>query len=52
MIMLLTDFGTDGPYTGQVQARLYQQAPSVPVINLFSNLVPWDVQAAAFLLPA
>ena len=52
MIVLFTDFGTDGPYTGQVQARLYQQAPGIPVINLFSDLVPWDVQAAACLLPA
>ena len=52
MIVLFTDFGTDGPYTGQVQARLQQQAPGVPVISLFSDLVPWDVQAAAYLLPA
>ena len=52
MIVLFTDFGIDGPYTGQVQARLYQQAPGVPVITLFSNLTPYDVQAAAYLLPA
>jgi hypothetical protein len=52
MIVLFTDFGSDGPYTGQVQARLQQLAPGVPVINLFSDLVPWDVQAAAYLLPA
>jgi len=52
MIVLFTDFGSDGPYTGQVQARLYQQAPGVAVINLFSDLVPYDIQAAACLLPA
>jgi len=52
MIVLFTDFGTDGPYTGQVQARLQQLVPGVPVITLFSDLVPWDVQAAAYLLPA
>ncbi len=52
MIVLFTDFGSDGPYTGQVQAQLYQQAPGVPVISLFCDLAPYDVQTAAFLLPA
>ena len=52
MIVLFTDFGVEGPYTGQVQARLQQLAPGVPVINLFSDLEPWDVEAAAYLLPA
>ena len=52
MIVLFTDFGVEGPYTGQVQARLHQLAPGVPVINLFSDLEPWDVEAAAYLLPA
>ena len=51
MIVLFTDFGIEGPYTGQVQARLQQLAPGVPVINLFSDLEPWDVEAAAYLLP-
>ena len=45
MIVLFTDFGIEGPYTGQVQARLQQLAPGVPVINLFSDLEPWDVEA-------
>ena len=52
MIVLFTDFGIEGPYTGQVQARLQQLAPGVPVINLFSDLEPYDVEAAAYLLPA
>ena len=52
MIVLFTDFGMEGPYLGQVQAVLHQQAPAVPVINLFSDLVPFDIQAAAYLLPA
>ena len=52
MIVLLTDFGLDGPYVGQLQAVLQQQAPGVPVINLFSDLPPFDIQAAAYLLPA
>jgi hypothetical protein len=52
MIVLFTDFGVDGPYLGQVQAVLHRQAPGIPVINLFSDLEPFDVQGAAYLLPA
>ena len=52
MIFLFTDFGLEGPYTGQVQAVLRQQAPGVPVINLFADLVPFEIQAAAYLLAA
>jgi len=52
MIVLFTDFGLEGPYIGQVQAVLHRQAPGVPVINLFSDLTPFDIQAAAYLLPA
>lgn len=52
MIVLFTDFGLEGPYIGQLQAVLHQQAPGIPVINLFSDLAPFDIQAAASLLPA
>jgi S-adenosylmethionine hydrolase len=51
MIVLATDFGLEGPYTGQVQAVLHQQAPGIPVINLFADLVAFDIQGAAYLLP-
>ncbi|MEN8107191.1 MAG: SAM-dependent chlorinase/fluorinase [Pseudomonadota bacterium] len=52
MIVLFTDFGLAGPYTGQVQAVLQQQAPGIPAISLFSDLTPFDIEAAAVLLPA
>jgi S-adenosylmethionine hydrolase len=52
MLVLFTDFGLQGPYLGQVHAVLQQQAPGVPVINLFADLPPFDIQAAAYLLPA
>jgi hypothetical protein len=52
MLVLFTDFGLQGPYIGQVEAVLQQHAPGVPVINLFSDLPPFDIQAAAYLLPA
>lgn len=52
MIVLFTDFGLEGPYLGQVQAVLHQQVPDMPVVNLFSDLTPFDIQGAASLLPA
>jgi S-adenosylmethionine hydrolase len=52
MIVLFTDFGMEGPYLGQMQAVLHQQAPGIAVIKLFSDLPPFDIQAAAYLLPA
>jgi S-adenosylmethionine hydrolase len=52
VIVLFTDFGLEGPYLGQVQAVLQQQAPGMPVINLFSDLAPFDILGAACLLPA
>lgn len=52
MIVLFTDFGLDGPYIGQIRTVLYQQAPGVPVIDLFSDLAPFDARSAAYLLPA
>ena len=52
MIVLFTDFGLEGPYIGQVQAVLQQQAPGIPVVNLFSDLPPFEIQFAACLLPA
>ena len=50
--MLFTDFGLEGPYTGQVHAVLHQAAPEVPVISLFADLPPGQVKPAAYLLAA
>ena len=52
MIVLCTDFGLEGPYTGQVKAVLARAAPAVPVIDLFADLPPFRPQAAAYLLAA
>lgn len=52
MIVLLTDFGLEGPYIGQMKAVLYRKAPNVPVVDLFSDLPPFDAQGAAYLLAA
>jgi hypothetical protein len=52
MIVLCTDFGLEGPYTGQVKAVLARAAPVVPVVDLFADLPPFRPQAAAYLLAA
>jgi len=52
MIVLFTDFGLEGPYTGQVEAVLQQAAPGVPVIRLFADAPTARPKPAAYLLAA
>jgi S-adenosyl-L-methionine hydrolase (adenosine-forming) len=52
IIVLFTDFGLEGPYTGQVKAVLHQIAPGVPVVDLFADLPAAKPQPAAYLLAA
>ena len=52
MIVLFTDFGLLGPYTGQVKAVLARDAPGVPVIDLFADAPAQNPRAAAYLLAA
>ena len=52
MIVLFTDFGLTGPYTGQVKAVLHRLAPGVPVIDLFADAPSRDPRASAYLLAA
>ena len=52
MIVLFTDFGLAGPYTGQVNAVLQQTAPGVPVIQLFADAPAGQPKPAAYLLAA
>jgi S-adenosyl-L-methionine hydrolase (adenosine-forming) len=52
MILLFTDFGLEGPYTGQVKAVLWREAPAVPVFDLFADAPAQRPQEAAYLLAA
>jgi len=52
MIVLFTDFGIEGPYIGQVKASLNNSLPQCTIIDLFSDLPPFNPQAAAVLLAA
>ncbi|MBW3624324.1 MAG: SAM-dependent chlorinase/fluorinase [Armatimonadetes bacterium] len=48
--MLLTDFGLEGPYVGQMKGVLAGLAPGHPVIDLTHAVAPQDVREGAFLL--
>jgi S-adenosyl-L-methionine hydrolase (adenosine-forming) len=52
MIVIATDFGSTGPYVGQMKAVLAREAPGVPVIDLFTDLPAFRIKAAAYLLAA
>lgn len=52
MITLFTDFGGQDPYVGQLHAVLAQQAPGIPVIDLFHHVPNHDIRAGAYLLPS
>jgi hypothetical protein len=52
MIVLFTDFGLTGPYTGQVQAVLQREAPGVPVVSLFADAPAGQPKPSAYLLAA
>ena len=52
MIVLFTDFGLEGPYTGQMKAVLHQMAPGIPTIDLFADAPAGNPKAAAYLLAA
>lgn len=52
MIVLFTDFGLTGPYTGQMKSVLYQKAPDHPVVDLFADAPVHNSRASAYLLAA
>jgi S-adenosylmethionine hydrolase len=52
MIVLFTDFGLLGPYTGQMKAVLCCEAPGVLVIDLFADAPCCNPRATSYLLAA
>jgi S-adenosylmethionine hydrolase len=52
LIVLFTDFGLHGPYTGQVKAVLHQMAPGIPVVDLFADAPVGNPKPSAYLLAA
>ena len=52
MIVIFTDFGLQGPYTGQMKAVLHQMTAGAPVIDLFADAPIGNAKASAYLLAA
>jgi len=52
MIVLFTDFGLTGPYSGQMKAVLRRAAPASDIIDLFADAPIGNPKAGAYLLAA
>lgn len=52
MIVLFTDYGVTGPYTGQLEIVLKSRVPREPVVNLCADVPRQNPKAAAYLLAA
>lgn len=52
MLILFTDFGSEGPYVGQLHTVLRHAAPGIPIIDLMHDAPAHDPRAAAYLLAA
>lgn len=52
MILTFTDFGAAGPYRGQMQAVLAQNAPGHAIIDLMVDAPCFNPKASAYLLAA
>ncbi|MEW8508131.1 MAG: SAM-dependent chlorinase/fluorinase [Candidatus Thiodiazotropha sp.] len=50
LIASYTDFGTSGPYLGQMHAVIASQAPGVPRVTLMADAPMFDPQSAGTLL--
>ena len=49
-IVLLTDFGTQDTYVGQVKAVLTARAPGAPLVDLTHEVSPYAIDEGAWLL--
>ena len=52
MILTFTDFGSNGPYRGQMHAVLIKDAPGHPVLDLMVDAPSFDPKASSYLLAA
>jgi len=52
MVILITDFGWQGPYVGQMKLAVATYEPQCSVIDLMHDLPRFNVRAASHLLPA
>jgi len=52
MIVLFTDFGSSGPYIGQMEAVIYQYDPDIKIIRLVDNAPAGNPVLSSYLLAA
>ena len=52
LLVLFTDFGPQGPYVGQMQARLAEAAPGIAQVELMRDAPAFNPRASAYLLAA
>lgn len=52
LIYFFTDFGTGGPYLGQMETSVLAQAPAARVVNLLADAPLSNPRASAYLLAA
>jgi S-adenosyl-L-methionine hydrolase (adenosine-forming) len=52
MLVLFTDFGSSGPYVGQMKAVLAREAPGTQVIDLLHEAPAFNARSSAYLLAA
>ncbi len=52
MIVLITDYGYQGPYVGQLKAKISEYSPMSTVIDLMHDVPAFNISAAAKLIPA
>ncbi|MEZ5837426.1 MAG: SAM-dependent chlorinase/fluorinase [Geminicoccaceae bacterium] len=52
MILLATDFGHGGSYTGEMMAVLHRTAPDIAAVTLIADLPPFEPRLAAYHLAA
>ncbi len=50
LIALLTDFGTDSPYVGQLKAAIWAESPDANLVDVTHNIAPQAIRHAALLL--
>lgn len=51
-VCLITDFGTEDPYIGQVKGVISQLCGNINLIDLFHGAPKYNVKALAYLLPS
>jgi S-adenosylmethionine hydrolase len=50
MIITFTDFGADGPYMGQMKARLWELSPQSQIVDLMVDVPAFKIEYGAKLL--